>query len=268
MDDYDGGYDGYDGNDDKESNNTENSDEVTIGSTENNDVALESSSTENNDVVLESSKTEGDDVKLESGKPEDNDVKLEYDKEGTRTLSDSERRELQEKLGWSDKKMDTKCRIDENGTIHYKTDRHDLEGQVNEVGVKYERKTIEYNGEKIEGVFPVFDSKYDAQLDAEDYNRSSPTQERKCNAQLAQAVETDSELAGKFSEKELAQIKNGETPDGYTWHHNEEPGKMQLVERSKHDKTNGGTPHTGGNSIWGNKSRESSNNHKNKGVSF
>lgn len=39
----------------------------------------------------------------------------------------------------------------------------------------------------------------------------------------------------------------GDTPDGYTWHHDAEAGKMQLVDTETHQKTG----HTGGRSIWG-----------------
>jgi len=37
------------------------------------------------------------------------------------------------------------------------------------------------------------------------------------------------------------------TPEGYTWHHAQEPGVMQLVDRGVHAATG----HTGGYSIWG-----------------
>ncbi|MEU9744056.1 HNH endonuclease [Micromonospora chersina] len=33
-----------------------------------------------------------------------------------------------------------------------------------------------------------------------------------------------------------------ETPEGYTWHHHQDPGLMQLVEEWTHAKTG----HTGG----------------------
>ena len=42
-------------------------------------------------------------------------------------------------------------------------------------------------------------------------------------------------------------IEDGETPDGYTWHHDAEAGKMQLVDFETHQKTG----HTGGRYIWG-----------------
>ena len=198
--------------------------------------------------------------------------KTEHTETVTRELTPAERQGIKDNLGWSDKKIDNKCTIDENGTIHYKTDRHDLEGKTNEVGVPYERNSFVYNGQRIEGVFPVFDSKYDAQLDPADFGRCHTTHERICNTQLAEAIEKDPELAGKFNAEQLEQIKNRETPDGFTWHHNEEPGKMQLVEYAQHAREMGGTAHTGGASIWGNKSRDTENkpsgSHKNKGESF
>ena len=42
-------------------------------------------------------------------------------------------------------------------------------------------------------------------------------------------------------------ISDGKVPRGYVWNHNEDLGKLELVERKKHDPT----PHTGGRAIWG-----------------
>ena len=268
MDDFDGGS--YDGG--VESDITvDRSDEADIGATSVEEASItEAEPTKEADI---GDKTTTDAVEIGSTNKDEASIgKTEGDEAVTRELNDDERQGIKENLGWSDKKIDNKCRIDENGTIHYKTDRHDLEGKTNEVGVPYERKTVEYNGQKIEGVFPVFDSKYDAQIDPSDYDKSHTAHERICNTQLAEAIEKDPEVAGKFNAEQLEQIKNRETPDGFTWHHNEEPGKMQLVERAKHDKTMGGTAHTGGNSLWGNKSRDTEDkpagSHKNKGESF
>ena len=67
------------------------------------------------------------------------------------------------------------------------------------------------------------------------------------NQDLKNKVEFNQELRNKFDEIQLEQIMNGETPDGYTWHHNAEVGKMQLVDTETHQKTG----HTGGRKIWG-----------------
>ena len=79
---------------------------------------------------------------------------LENNEGKTRELTDEEKQMLRDKLGWSDEKL-KKCTIDKDGIIHYRTDRCDLEGKISENGVPYERKVIEINGVKIEGVFPI-----------------------------------------------------------------------------------------------------------------
>lgn len=82
-----------------------------------------------------------------------NVVASEYGEAGTREMKEDEKQELKDKLGWADEKL-KKCTIDENGVIHYRTDRSDLEGQTSENGVPYERRRIEINNVVIEGVFP------------------------------------------------------------------------------------------------------------------
>ena len=121
-------------------------------------------------------------------------------------------------------------------------DRHPI------TGVPFERKTVQdADGNEVTGVFPVFDSEFDAQLPDELLQSSDREQFNECNRQLKDAVENDPELAAKFTPEQLEQIKNGEMPDGYTWHHNEEKGKMQLVDADTHAQTG----HTGGKTIWG-----------------
>lgn len=185
----------------------------------------------------------------------------EYDEDGTRELTENEKQWLKEKLGWSDDKL-RKCKIYENGVIHYRTDRCDLEGKTSENGVLYERRTIEINGVKIEGVFPKFDSVFDTKLSPENYKTKAYAKE--CNAKLKESIENDPELKSKFIPEQIKDIGEGRTPTGYVWHHNEEPGKMQLVKREDHDRVIGGAAHTGGNSLWGADSVDSSK----KGESF
>ena len=192
----------------------------------------------------------------------------EYDEDGTRELTDDVKQKLKDILGWSDKKINENCRIDKAGTIHYKTDCQDKEGTTADCGVSYERKTIEYKGIKIEGVFPVFDSAFDTELDAADYLKSNGKQFGECNKELKKAIENDPELREQFTDEQLEDIEDEKTPRGYSWHHSEEPGKMQLVKTEDHDKTIGGAAHTGGNSIWGNKSVDKSDDSIQKGVQF
>ena len=129
------------------------------------------------------------------------------------------------------------------------TRNQSLEGDVHPItGVSFEEKTvIDAEGNEATGVFPKFESDFDAQLPKDMLKASDKEQFSECNKQLSEAASKDPEIAKKFSEEQLEQIKNGDTPDGYTWHHNEELGKMQLVKSDLHAQTG----HTGGRSIWG-----------------
>lgn len=149
-----------------------------------------------------------------------------------------------------DKKVEKKdTGNDEKISYEIHTRNESLEGDRHPItGVPFERKTVEdSDGNEVTGVFPEFDSDFDAQLPEDLYEASDKEQFAECNKQLKEAVEKDPELAKKFTPEQLEQIKNGDTPDGYTWHHNEEKGKMQLVDSDIHAKTG----HTGGKTIWG-----------------
>lgn len=124
-----------------------------------------------------------------------------------------------------------------------------LEGDFHPItGRPFERNTvIDADGNLVAGVFPKFDSVFDAQLPDNLLQASDSEQFAECNSQLIEAIEKDPSLSKKFSPEQMEQIKNGDTPDGYTWHHHEELGKMQLVDAEIHAHTG----HTGGRSIWG-----------------
>lgn len=138
---------------------------------------------------------------------------------------------------------------DEKLSYRIHTRNEGLEGDRHPVtGVPFEEKTVEdADGNEVTGVFPQFDSEFDAQLPEDKLQASDSEQFSECNEQLKSAVENDPELAAKFTPEQLEQIANGDTPDGYTWHHNEEKGKMQLVDSQTHAQTG----HTGGRSVWG-----------------
>ena len=84
---------------------------------------------------------------------------------------------------------------------------------------------------------------------ARELRSASDTEQFKyCTEKLKQRIERDPEFAKKFTPRQLEQIKAGEPRiSGLTWHHNEVPGKMQLVSSVDHEKCS----HTGGCSIWG-----------------
>ena len=121
-------------------------------------------------------------------------------------------------------------------------------------GIEYVEKKVNYkngnHGNRIKAKFPVFDSRADVLLPEELFKATDAKQFAECNKALYKQMEKNPELKRKFSEEELEKLKKAETPDGYTWHHNEEEGLMQLVDRSIHEKTG----HTGGRKFWGNDS--------------
>lgn len=121
-------------------------------------------------------------------------------------------------------------------------DRHPISG------VEFEKKTVELpDGSQVEGVFPKFESEFDAQLDESQYNESDAKQFKEANSQLKEAIESNLELREQFTDEQLEQIEAGDTPDGYVWHHSEEPGTLQLIDTIVHAQTG----HTGGRSVWG-----------------
>ena len=130
-----------------------------------------------------------------------------------------------------------------------KTINSGLEGQNHPVtDVPFERKVVTTEtGEKVEGVFPQFDSKFDAQLPKELELASDADQFAECNRQLKEKYDSDPSFRDQVDERQKENIEEGGTPYGYTWHHNEETGKMQLVDYDTHQKTG----HTGGRSVWG-----------------
>lgn len=128
-----------------------------------------------------------------------------------------------------------------------------LENDVHPItGVPFERKVIKLpNNDKIEGVFPVFDSQFDAKISESLYLESDKKQFCECNKQLLRAIDTNPNLKEKFTEEQIEQIrdgiKDGTSPDGYVWNHDAEVGKIQLVDFDTHAKTG----HTGGRYLWG-----------------
>lgn len=124
-----------------------------------------------------------------------------------------------------------------------------LEGDRHPItGVEFEKKEVELpDGTRVEGVFPKFDSAFDATLDESLYEESDAKQFKEANAQLKDAIENDPEVRAKFTDEQIEQIEAGDTPEGYVWHHSEEAGTLQLVDANVHAQTG----HTGGRSIWG-----------------
>lgn len=118
-----------------------------------------------------------------------------------------------------------------------------------DTGVSFEKSRVKFSdGQKIVGVFPKFESAADVQMPKDLYKASFPQQEKYCLEQLQKQVKNPfSSTKKNFSDAEIEQILDNKLPAGYTWHHNQKEGFMQLVETSIHEATR----HTGGMSLWG-----------------
>ncbi|WP_432339323.1 T7SS effector LXG polymorphic toxin [Bacillus tequilensis] len=108
---------------------------------------------------------------------------------------------------------------------------------------KHPKTGIPYNKDG----FPIFKAKFDTKIDSSLYKESDYLQFKDATLKLKEEIEKDPLLRNQFNDLQIEMIKAGETPDGYTWHHHQDPGRMQLVDQKVHRKTG----HTGGRHLWG-----------------
>ncbi|MCY7572347.1 HNH endonuclease [Bacillus pumilus] len=94
--------------------------------------------------------------------------------------------------------------------------------------------------------FPVFNSKFNYNLPGLLIKSSNKTQFAKANASLKIGIKSPKH-AKKFTKNQIIDINHNKTPRGYVWHHHENTGRLQLVNKEIHKKTG----HTGGRAIWG-----------------
>lgn len=161
-----------------------------------------------------------------------------------RDLTNAERQRLKD-IGMTSANID-KCKVDRNGVFHLDCRNSDLEGNRNSMKVFFERQRIRISGVTIEGVFPKFQSVVEYQLPERLRFGTEGKQFRYLNGQLREQIGKDPGLRAKFTEQQIQMIESGRDPAGFTWHHNESCGRIQLVETAKHAATG----HTGGDSIW------------------
>jgi DNase/tRNase domain of colicin-like bacteriocin/Pretoxin HINT domain len=109
--------------------------------------------------------------------------------------------------------------------------------------------------------FPVFDDEaaVDLHFDEDYYdqglgNKGGPEDFRQANQQTAEAFEDDPEIFADIDEPDRSTLEahysnpdqTSARPPGYTWHHHQDTGRMQLVKTTTHQPFS----HTGGASIW------------------
>ena len=98
--------------------------------------------------------------------------------------------------------------------------------------------------------FPIFDdvATYDTRLPQKVWSlpdRTAPM--RAATRELRDAIENGQVNASQFTPEQLDAIKRGNAKiPGYTWHHHQEPGRMQLIPHNLH-KDSG---HIGGYGMW------------------
>ncbi|MEM9804844.1 MAG: HNH endonuclease, partial [Cyanobacteria bacterium P01_D01_bin.56] len=99
--------------------------------------------------------------------------------------------------------------------------------------------------------FPIFDQyiKHDVRLDLDTYYGMTPNQQmRAATQQLKEAIDSGKVDSKQFNHKQLQQIHAGSAQiDEFTWHHHQDGGRLQLIDRDIHDKTS----HIGGTAIQG-----------------
>lgn len=119
--------------------------------------------------------------------------------------------------------------------LHTKKDTLITSKNASDLGVKMSQ----YN-------MPEFESIFEVKIAISDFNKDRYSHEKIANDGLKKALNDG--LKNKFNSRQLKQIENNITPDGYTWHHdgNPPPGRLQLVESDLHNAVR----HTGGYSLW------------------
>jgi hypothetical protein len=140
---------------------------------------------------------------------------------------------------------------DGEGSVTIQTTNDHLVGSVHpETNVPFEENTVELpNGHEVTGVYPVFNAEYEVEMDESIYLQSDYVHFSYANAELYDAIQADPQIADDMglTEQDLQALANGDTPEGFTWHHSEEPGVLQLVDEDIHANTG----HDGGRELWG-----------------
>lgn len=100
--------------------------------------------------------------------------------------------------------------------------------------------------------FPEFNTKFETLLDDVHIGSTQRFSHYKAaNHQLSQAIKKDPSLTKElgFNANTIEKLSTStRPPDGYSWHHHQDVGRMQLVKIDEHQLA---APHTGGMAIWG-----------------
>ncbi|MBN1206996.1 MAG: HNH endonuclease [Myxococcaceae bacterium] len=148
-----------------------------------------------------------------------------------------------------------KPRLTEDGRIHPYEDSQNPWRLIENKGRDRAGKTITNGQATIQfdkDGFPKFNTKFETLLDDIHIGNGNPKAHlRASNEKLFRAIEKDPSLAKELSLSPGAVddlLHSHVAPPGYTWHHHQDVGRMQLVPLSEHGLANS---HTGGMAIWG-----------------
>jgi len=97
--------------------------------------------------------------------------------------------------------------------------------------------------------FPKFKSFFKVKLKKDLWINTRERHFDMANKALRNELATNSRLKARFTKVQIKQIEKCITPNGYTWHHHQDAGVLQLVDEDLHSKTH----HIGGYTIWGSK---------------
>nr|WP_239208800.1 HNH endonuclease [Brevibacillus laterosporus] len=95
--------------------------------------------------------------------------------------------------------------------------------------------------------YPMYNSKYEISLPESKYLEPDNVQFNYLSKKLYEEIGKNPDIAKKFTKQEIELLKEGKVPESLTWHHHQDPGKMQFVDYFEHDSAR----HTGGRAIWG-----------------
>ena len=98
--------------------------------------------------------------------------------------------------------------------------------------------------------FPIFDKhvKYETRISGNLSEMSMDAHMRAATRQLRADIETGVVQGNMFNDNQMKQIMSGfDKIDGYTWHHHQDVGRMQLLPEELNKKFG----HVGGNDLWG-----------------
>lgn len=112
-------------------------------------------------------------------------------------------------------------------------------------GKKHPKTGVKFN----KNGFPVFPRQYQTTLPNANLKSTNATQFKYANKQLKASFDKSPALRSKFSPQQRQDIIKGKTPRNFIWHHHENRGILQLVDKKIHSKV----AHTGGKAIWGRK---------------